>query len=462
MKNEKSVQRIFLKSTFAKGFQSPWPIFFACCIVMMPVLFVACVQNDVPGVIYNPAEVINTSGKPTITSMTPASGAVGGVREITINGSNLGLKNGTDTNWIFIGGVRPFIKEIHDSYVTIFRPRLSNDHYDKTISVSVTDPTLLTESSNFTYSVETPGVVVGDYASLVTSALVSVDFDIQENLYAAVAAKGVVKTDFAGVTQTPVLNSGNLLSGDYAAVSAMSFGPGSYQRNLFIAVGKNYIARIAVFDTLNRTGTKYAAPVKLTVPAAVIGLDFDENGNMYTVGNGNFYIADTSVGNSAAPTFTAISGYAGVTNLIKIRVVKVSGVQNIYIADSTHVWKSQLTGTTLVMGTPLVDLSAHAELSGCTLSSFDVDEFGSLFLCVRKNPKYSLFFRESDGSITPYYKDPSILPNTADRIVWGNGKYLYLISSALQSSGSFVAGRVYRLTLDRNGAPYQGRTFIKY
>jgi hypothetical protein len=458
MKNEKLIQSTFMKNTFAKGCKSPWPIVVACCLLMMPVLFIACVDNSAPGTIYNPTQVIDNSGKPTITGITPSPGAVGGVREITINGSNLGLKNG-DSNWIYIGGVRPLIKEIHDSYITIYRPRLANDHYDKPISVSITDPKLLTESSNYTYSVETPGAVVGDYAALVTSAILSVEFDKQENLYAAVAAKGVVQTDFAGVTQTTVLNSGNLLSGDYTAVTTIAFGPGSYQRNLFIAVGKTYIARIAVYDTLNRSGAKYAAPVKLTVPDAVSAIDFDANGNMYTAGNANLYVADTSVGNSASPTFTSISGYTGVTNLIKIRVVNGS---NIYIADSMHVWKGQLTGTALAMGAPLVNLSAYPELSGCTLSSFDVDESGALILCIKNNPNYCLFFRESDGSITPYYKDPGILPRTADRLVWGNGKYLYLISSALQSGGSYVAGRVYRLTLDRNGAPYQGRTFIKY
>ena len=457
MKNEKLRQSNFFKKTSAKGFTSPWLILFALCVLAVPVFFIACEYANKPGVIY-PAMNTDTTGRPTITGISPVSGAAAGVREITINGSSLGIKTNTDTPWVFIGGVQPIIKEMHDAFITIYRPKLSNDHYDRTISVSVTDPKMLTTSSSFNYSVETPGALVGDYSANVTSALLSVEFDKQENLYTAIAAKGVVQTDFAGVTQTTVLNSGNLLSGDYSAVSAMAFGPGSSRRNLFIAVNKNYIARIAVFDTLNRTGTKYASPVKLTVPAAVSALDFDEKGNMYTAGNGNLYVADTSVGNSTAPVFTPISGYSGVTNLIKIRVVNGS---NIYIADSMHVWKGQLTGTALAMGAPLVDLSLHPELSG-KLSSFDVDASGSVFLCIKNNPNYSLFFCESDGSITPFYKDPSILPNTADRIVWGNSKYLYLISSALQSGGSYVAGRVYRLTLDRNGAPYQGRTFIKF
>jgi hypothetical protein len=455
MKKRKLVQVVFLKGIFAKGGISPWLILLVCGVLMLPVLFVACVENNKPGIIYDTSLNITTTGKPNITAITPATKAIAGVREIRIFGKNLGIKNGTDTNWVVIGGTNATIKEIiQDSVVTIYRPKLSNDHYDKNISVSVTDPKMLAASSSVEYYVESPGGVVGDY-STISSPLLAVDFDKQENLYTT-AGKNLYKTDFAGVTQSIILNPVNLLSSDYNSITAMSFGPGAYGRNLFIAVGKNYIARIYVVDTLDRNDK----PVKLTVPAVVSQLDFDENGNMYTGGNGNLYITD-SAGTSAAPTFTPISGYEGV-NIIKIRVVKESGNQFLYVADSTYVWKSQLGGSSLIKGTPLVDLSTHSELSGCTISSFEVDENGSIFLCLKNHPKYSLFIRENDGSIAPFYNDPNILPKTVENLTWGNSKYLYLMSSSLQSSpGTYVAGRIYRMTLDRNGAPYQGRSFIK-
>ena len=302
MKNEKVRQNIFSKKVFTKGSLSPRLIFFVCCMVMIPVLFIACEYSNKPGIIYDPNVSVDVSGKPTITGIAPAAGAVGGVREITINGTNLGVVNG-DTNLVYFGAVRPLIKEIHDSYITIYRPRLSNDHYDRTITVSVTNPNLLTVSSSFSYNVQAPGALAGDY-SAPQSPLLAVEFDNQttaENCYAT-AGKTLYKTDFAGVTQITVLNAVALLSGDYNAITAMAFGPGSFGRNLFISVGKNYIARIAVFDTINKNNK----PIKLTLPAVVSQLDFDANGNIYIAGNGNLYVADTSVGNSAAPIFTTI------------------------------------------------------------------------------------------------------------------------------------------------------------
>jgi hypothetical protein len=451
MKNEKLRQSILSKRTFAKGCISPWSIFVACCILIIPVLFIACEYDNKPGMIYDPTAVIDTTGRPTITGIRPATQAIAGVREITIDGTNLGIKNGTDTNWIFIGGMRPMIKDIQDSYITIYRPALSNDRYDKSISVNVTDPKIMDRSSSMAYWVESPGSVVGDYSSIVSS-LLAVDFDKQENLYVT-AGRNVYRTDFAGVTQAIVLNSVNLGSSDYTSITAMSFGPGAYERNLFIADGKSYIARIFIVDTI--LGIRRYIPIQLPVPAAVKQLDFDEKGNLYTGGNGNLYVADSSVGTSAAPTFTQITGYAGGVDIIKIRVVKESSNQYLYVADSISVWKSQIAGSSLVNSTQLVNLNGTA-LSTCRITSFEVDENGTIFLCLRNNPRYSLFIRENDGSITPFYSDPNILPHTVDKLMWGNSKYLYLISSSLPG-----AGRIYRLTLDRNGAPYQGRTFIK-
>ena len=373
----------------------------------------------------------------------------------------MAIKNGTDTPWVYIGGVPALVKNMQDASLTIYRPALATANYDKAIYVSVTDPKMLTLSSSQSYEVATPGIITGSYGT-VNFPLLAVEFDSQENLYTT-ANKNVYKTDFGGVTQTIILTPANLLSSDYTLTTDMRFGPGGVGKNLFMAVGNNYIARVAALDPPN-SKTK---PSKLSTPGVVSQLDFDENGNIYVAGNANLYTADTSVGNSNAPTFTAISGYSGVGSLVRIRVVKGSGNEYIYIADSTHIWKAVLSGGSLTMGSPVVDLSTHPELSGSTLSSFEVDANGSLYLCLLNNPNGSLFFVESDGSITAYYKDVNILPNTVQKIVWGNSNTLssgnsclYLISCNLQSGGAYAAGRIYRMYLNKNGAPYNGRSFF--
>jgi hypothetical protein len=456
MKNEKLRDRKIFRKNSAKRIISPRLIFFACCMIIVPVLFIACDYSNKPGVVY-PEASLDTTGRPTITGITPVSGAIAGVREITISGSSLGIKNGTDTPWVMIGGVHPIIKQITNAFITMYRPKLSNDHYDKSIYVSVTEPKMMTISSSMTYSVQTPGVVTGDYSVEGTMPLGGSDFDSLENIY-TVVNKSCYKIDFAGVTRTQLLNAGNFTSSNDAnSPPFICFGPGSNNKNLFVVpAGKSFIFRLAVYDTMN---SKNKA-VKLPVPSAVNTMDFDDQGNVYTAGDGNLYVADKSVGDSLAPIFTSISGYAGVTSLKKIRVVSSGSNKYIYIADSLHVWKGQLTGTSLAMGSPVVDLNSHSELHGCSISSFEVDVNGSIFLCLLHYPKFSLFFAETDGSITPFYSDPNILPNTVDKLVWGNSNYLYLFSSTLQSGSSYAAGRVYRMVLDRNGALYGGRKFV--
>lgn len=471
MKNEKLVQSVFSKKIFTKGFISPWLIFFACCLVIVTVFINACEYSNKPGIIYDPNLVIDTTGRPTIVNISPASIALAGIRTITINGTGLGIKHGTDTPWVYIGGVQPLIKEMHDSYITIYRPNLSADRYSAldltgshpvNILVNVTDPQMMTLSSSCTYQVQSPGAVVGNYnGTSINAALGGIDFDAAENLYTC-TGKVLYKNDFSGVVgPTTYLN---FVSADFTSPPFICFGPGKTGKTLYVVANKNYIYRLAVPDTLHSKNT----PVKLTVPSAVNTLDFDESGNIYIAGNSNLYTADTSVGSSSAPTFTAISGYAGVGNLVKIRVINGSGSENIYIADSMHVWKGQLSGTTLAMGTPVIDLSTHTEItSGSTISSFEVDANGSLYLCLRNNPKSSLFFVESNGTITPYYADPNILPNTVENIIWGNPNILgnntsclYLISNSLQVGGQYVAGRVFRMILNVNGAMHEGRTFM--
>ncbi len=434
--------------------------------MILSMAFAACEYENNPAVIYDPSASLDTTGKPVITGITPAAQAVAGVREITITGSNLGVKtvNGTtDTPWVIVGGVSALIKDIQSTSITIYRPRLSNDNYDKAISLSVTDPNIQAKSSSIPYMIENPGATTGDYSSTagISATLNAIDFDNQEYLYAEAGNRNTYKYDFAGVTLLVVLNPTMLpTSAIFSNVTAMSFGPGLYKRNLYFVAGRASVSRIYVTDTSVANNDRNCRPVTLTTPAAVSAMDFDENGNIYVGGNGVIYTADTSVGTRSAPTFTAITGYENI-NIRKIRVFKAAGVTYLYVSDSSRVWRSQL-GSSLDPGIPLVNLGASAEFSSCAISSFDLDVNGTLYLCLKHHPQYSLFVGENDGSITPFYGDASILPNTVDKITFGPNNYLYLVSSTLQSSpGTYAAGRIFRLILDRNGAPYYGRTFIQ-
>jgi hypothetical protein len=454
MKNKNSLKGIIPEKKIAPK----WSIFLltilACCIMFMLIFISACEKFTEPGVIYNASQNQSTD-VPTITKVSPQSVATAGVisREIKIYGRNLGVKNGTDTVWVYIGGTQAVIKEIYmDSVITVYRPSLSDDRYDKEIVLSITDPNAIDTSANIMYMVESPGLVVGDYANIY-SAMAAVDFDKDENLY-TVAGRSLWRNDFSGVTLTQLMGTGNL-AGDFKSTTDAKLGPGEFQITMYAAVNKNYLYSFRA-DTTAVTVTSIKAvkfATDLPATALISKIDFDENGNIYAGGSGGIYyinLTDSSISQNL--------GYEN-ANLTEMRVFNGS----LYISDSLKVWQIPIAGQGALGGqTQLVNLSTDPNLSNCRISSFTIDESGNIYLCLRHHPQYCLFLRESDGSITPFYHDTSILPNTVEKLIWGNSKYLYLCSSSLAgaTAGTFASSRIYRMNMNRNGAPYYGRQFL--
>ena len=455
MKNTNSKQDIIMSTDPAKKWSIILLTILACCIMFILIFISACEKFTEPGTIYDTSLNLSANS-PVITKVSPQSVAYAGLnsREIKIAGKNLGVKNGTDTVWVYIGGTQAVIKEIiMDTLITIYRPRLNDDRYDKAIVLSVTDPNAVDASPNVTYMVESPGLVVGDYAN-VSAVMAAVDFDKEENLY-TVAGRSVFRNDFSGVTLTQILGTGNL-AGDFRTTTDAKLGPGEFKVTMYAAVNKNYLYSFRA-DTAAATVTSIKAvkiATNLPATALITKFDFDENGNIYAGGSGGIYyinLTDNSISQNL--------GYEN-ANLSEMRVFNGS----LYISDSTNIWQIPIAGAGVLGGqNSLVDLNTIPSLSNCRITSFTFDENGSIYLCLQHHPQYCLFFRESNGSITPFYHDSSILPNTVEKLIWGNGRYLYLCSSSLAgaTAGLFASQRIYRMTMDRNGAPYQGRKFLQ-
>ena len=101
-------------------------------------------------------------------------------------------------------------------------------------------------------------------------------------------------------------------------------------------------------------------------------------------------------------------------------------------------------------------------MAATSISSFNLDFDGKLFLCLRGHPQYSVFVLESNGSVTPFYVDDIIPHRDAtglitgfDQLVWAyDSRYLNLNRSlSLVGAGS----RVYRMGMEKKGAPNIGR-----
>jgi hypothetical protein len=419
-----------------------------CCSILVPILFIACEKFEEPGTIYE-LTAKSTSNDPAITSISPANIAVAGIsgRVIKIYGKNLGVKNGTDTDWVYIGGQRAIIKEIvQNTSITIARPMLSAGKYGNKIVLSVTNPKAIDTSSSVGYVVETPGSLLGDYSNIVAN-MMAVDFDNDESIY-IVAGRQLWRNDISGVTLTQLLGTSSLV-GDFRGTTDARFGPGSPGKVLYIAVGKNYFYSVRA-DT---SSTTIKAVKSTTIPSVVTKLEFDTDGNLYAGGSEGIFKINTTDGSVSSNL-----GFAG-TVIKQIRIFN----NNIYIADSLHIWKCQLGGSTLDPGNPVVDLTSNTGLSSCRISSFAIDDGGNLYLCLKNHPKYSVFVREDDGSITPFYDDENILPKTVEQLVWANSGNLYLISNSLAgaTAATYSPNRIFLMKMDRKGAPYLGRNFLK-
>ncbi|MGE5861066.1 MAG: IPT/TIG domain-containing protein, partial [Ignavibacteria bacterium] len=205
-------------------------------------IFTGCVDFEEPAAIYDPS--VTKTNDPVITSVDPAGIARGGVREIRINGQNLGVK-GSDTDWVFIGGVRATIKEvIQTNAVIVYRPQLTEDNYDSPIQINITAPKAIDTSANIEYIVESPGGFIGTY-SLITAAINGVDFDKDENIY-VVSNRTVYRNDPTGNTLTTLLTS---LPGAFRTISDVKFGPGESGLDLYLVNGTNIVSRVRV-DTV--------------------------------------------------------------------------------------------------------------------------------------------------------------------------------------------------------------------
>lgn len=432
------------------------------CLVIILYGLNSCTKFEEPNFLYNTSQP-KTDTIPAITSVSPAIEAVAGVREIQIRGKNFNF-GGSDTN-ICIGGIKPLvkpsIKSKSDSMITIYRPNLTQDEYGKTVILDVTNPTAVALSATAQYIFDSPGNTVGDYGTnsgiFNSSAIGIMDFDKQDNAYVIQSAL-LCKIDPSGASQTIIYGvpSKNAALADYKAATDFKFAPsGNAPMGLF-ACKKSYLYNFRLDSSIF---TKIA-PKGLT--ANIIKFDYNDDGLIYAADDaGGIWKIDMGV-TGADTTATKL-----VTKFPNLKEIHITGGY-FYMTDGVTIQKSQISNGDLGSATVLVDLTKLSGLSNQVINSFAIDENHNLFICLGNSatvttglPNYSIYYQENGSSVVePFYFDTGILPNSVEHIMWGHSNYLYLISNSLKSSsGTFVSGRVFRMALDRNGAPSKERTY---
>jgi hypothetical protein len=394
--------------------------------VALLVLFlgVGCNEFTEPGTIFDPNQV-NPTENPAITSVDPPGSAIAGVREITISGQNF---MAGDTTWVYIGNQSPIVKTLTDTKIVVYRP----PNYGSSIDIKVVVPSADVVGKVSNYNLEQPINEVPIFNSPPKFFVIEAD---KSGSVWICAPRAIYRVTPDGLFVTTFMDR-TKLNTRFTQFTDIKSGVGGF---LYLVTGVGTeISRVDPADS-----TK-AVEAYATLPSTTAKLDFDEQGNIYTGGSGGVYFVNTS------GTPTATGQYAGVT-ITEIRVFN----NYLYVSDNKNVWKSSLsTGGTLGAPQPLVNLNNLPGLATCSISSFNLDADGTVYLCLHGHPQYSVFVLESDGSVTPFYVD-NIIPDLVDQLVWAyHSRYLYLNRSiSLVGTGS----RVYRMGMEKEGARNLGR-----
>ena len=406
--------------------------------------FAGCTKWEMPPSIYDQSAKSDTTA-PFITGFLPADSAIAGYREITIFGRN--FPTDTSAIHIFFQDRIPVIKSLTSSQIVLYRPLLDANEYGIKLTIKVENPSIVAAVKNRPYQLEAPVTQFADL-SLVTRTLSVMEFGKNDTLYAASSRYlYTITSDGAWVTQHM---DQSLLGPDLAKITDMKFGPGGY---LYCETGgsKRGIYRI---DVVNKT--KVSSPF-MTLPAAagsVAHLDFDATGKIYTAGTNGVFITDTS-------SHTTSTGHYNGNTITELRVIN----STLYVAYGSVLSKNTIKSDgSLDVDQTVVDLSTIADLSSCTINSFNLDDAGTVYLALSYqtsiHPTYAIFVVESSQLVTPFYHDPDLLRSPVDQILWtNNSRYLYLNRSTTIPRDTANSGnyRLYRMGTLHNGAAYNGR-----
>jgi hypothetical protein len=180
-------------------------------------------------------------------------------------------------------------------------------------------------------------------------------------------------------------------------------------------------------------------------------------------GNGNIYVGAQSSGISLVRgTPTSVTADAVVLTgdysnfaFVELRIFN----SYLYAATFGSIVRSPIN-TDGTVGpreqTPVLDLSTQTDtiVRSCTISSFGIANDGTIFVALLNNSNYSLYILEN-GSLTPYYRDNTILPTAVDQILWEkDSRFLYLSRG---KNGLATSGRLYKMGMAKNdGTPFYG------
>lgn len=390
-----------------------------CYILSLIVIFAGCNNFDEPDVINNTNQTYPEN--PQITGIIPSDSAIAGVREIQILGHNFAV-NGSDTNWVFIGGEPALIKSVTADKIIVHRPSASGD--DMTIAVVI--PSALGTAQLNNYKIEEPISEFGDF-SRENYDLMAIEVDQNENLYIA-SRRRILHLTSDGVYLTQLLSLGS----KFAGITDIKLGPGGL---LYVLTGDKELYTLNLESGADEIYSKFSQDAER--------FDFDVNNNIYGGYKRGLFVIKSDKTESS-------TGYYSGVNILEVRVVG----NYVYVLTADKLSRNPILDSDGAVGETevVVNLDSQSDLQNCEFKSVNFSASGDVLFAIRGHNRYSLFILE-EGSLNPFYAI-DIIPQTVDQIIWGSGRYLYLNRGITLERDSV---RLYRMGMESLGSPYNGR-----
>jgi hypothetical protein len=357
----------------------------------------------------------------SITSVSPASEAKGGVNTITINGENLLVNSGGTT--VYFDNYQVEIVSITQNSIVVRRPNLVAD----SATIKVIPQNAYAEGIIHGYKIDK---VIENYGSFLQNLPLSViAADNTGNLYVAETTEKNVHKVTPDGTNTIIGKT------TYSPFDG-KIGPDG---NLYLTEKNRAIDKI---DLSTGTKTKWT-----TLPSGIVVkyCDFSDNNFFYCGGTRTdlvilpFDLSASAVpsGNYADDDIQAIRFYNG---YIYVASVPTSPVQ------PAKIWRDKVNADGSVGSRELVfdlnNISDSAAVSGIAFNSE-----GTMYVSTYSPTIPMIVVNPVTNSADAFYK--GIIPAYCAGMSWGTGNFIYIITGNTTASQNWL---VYKVDMGQKGA----------
>ena len=388
------------------GVKQIWALLFTACALM--ILFTSC-EYDVeePGW-DKPFEI--QADQPEITRIEPDSVAAAGVNYITIFGKN--FAGVLEDNYVYFEEIKKgkvvnvvnaeiVVDASSDTSITVRRPNLISDSciiklnsYDALVVAKYSSP----------YKIDPVMERYGSFVENVQLGAIAIDSD--ENMY-------VIQNDRLIFKVTPDGEKTNVGQAARAVYDAKI----SPEGKLILLINNNEIHQLDLAAGVDTTS------VWIEVDKRASYGDFDSDGNFYTGGNKSDLIVVAPDGSSSKQ----IGVYSN-DEIFCVRVYNDGYNEYVYVlAENAEmaIWRHEILDANGNLGVRdmILNWANAGDFAASEPRYFTFSDDGTMYIGTdNTNP---IMILNTDGSQDILYK--GILPSTAEQLVWGTGKYLYML-----------------------------------